>query len=922
MRFNKFLKYSIFSITSSISGSLYAANIPEVLDSCETEIFLTDQNPSTKISSQFTGSCESINYDNYNDPYNPTQYNAKYYSIEVERDADIKFNLSSYSTRYYLHEGNGFSGNKINLIDRNNYEIAHLSAGIYTLELINQNIRSFNFTIQYNDLNDNTCIKPIELDLLTQDGWHIDCDSTNRNYTDPYSPSHYDTNKAKFFTFSIDENKDLNFEITSNVNTYTYLLDGGDEFSMPLSNSSLNSFSKSLTPGTYTLEVTTINQYDPGTFSVLISDVTSDAACTTDLIFNTKINSAFNQNCSIQSSINGMTDPYAGADPERAAYYEFSLVQDSDLSFAISNARSDKILLSVYQDNNFLTPVVSNGSNSPFSSIVSNFTKFLQAGNYTIEITKQNQLAIGNFEFQVDKAQGVSCENEFELNFQTSDLLNKRCLSIFREGDNQDPYGAQTGDYYAKRYAFTVDQPTSININQTNASDSASLYLSKKIDGQHNVVIQSSVQDNSYYSSKRTESLNHCITAGDYLVEATTFYPEQTDSFSVSFNKIQDSNVCHYTTPLNTNIITKLKTACESEFKNREYSYVDPYSSSNEDNTKYYFANQFSFYVDQEKEIFFEATAGRLALDLTLSKMKTNHKFDIISEQPTYSMDANRFSIMLEAGFYQLEVSSAHAVPSNYTHHNINLVISDGSVIDSGFDSCSSDNIYYFNEKSLNVIEGNDIEIMINRTQATNVEQITLHISTRTGILADDYIINTNELTFNIGETSKSVIISAIEYSTDEPIEKMRIHLGSTHAFLDIFISDQTETITETDTNTDTDTDTTHSETNIDSTNSDTNTDTTNSDTNTDTTNSNTNTDTTNSDTSTDTTDSDTQTNTKPTNTRTDSSSESIENNLNENKPDNKDDSLFGLGSIPIHFIILLGFVVLVVRKSNIKNNI
>ena len=777
MNIKNTITHAIVILTSLISMQAFAIGISGVSDDCLTNIILGDDNTELTINENFSSTCKSVSRYNYYDPYNPTALNSRYFLIEMQRDADISFEISpTYNTGIYLTKGSNLNGESVNLPYPSNSSITFLTQGFYILELTNKYSSSVSAAFTLLDTNDDVCVKGIELDMLVNDGWHSDCDSNNRDYNDPYGPAHYDSFKAKYFTIELTNNSDLHIQLNSSVDTYVYILAGDNEFSMLLDNTSSNDFFKSLPQGTYTFEVTTQNKYAPGTFSLLIEDVSSDSECTNDMVFDTTIQNSYNQNCSIQSWNTGMEDPYAGKNPERAAYYDFTLDSPSNVTFDIYNTNQDKTVISLYKQGDFTQPIISNNSGNYWSSYLQNtLSKYLVSGDYTLEVTKLNEVAIGSYQFKVSKSDNVNCD-KMEFNYESTDLISEQCYSLFREGDNSDPYGPQQGDYYAKRLEFTVDEPTTILISQSNNSAYAANYLAKKIDDDTFEVIATSDSSREYYwNTSKHQSSKHCISPGTYLTEFTTYYPETTDTAYNVIRKINEDNICHYSLAVNSTISTSLDSwSCESEHKNRVYDYSDPYNYTGS-NTEYYFSKTFSFYIESDQTITIEVDSMDEKFDMFISKLNDSYSPVLIETSVADSTSTNSISLFLTKGMHQVEVTTQYPSPQFSNKPNFTLTIGDKNAIVEAFDSCSADIDFQFNQDEYTITEGETAEIVISRTDISTNETVKVNIIGDTANAVIDLISDT--ISFVKGESEKSIQINTIESSTTGSIGNILIQV-------------------------------------------------------------------------------------------------------------------------------------------------
>ena len=767
----------IVILTMLISMQTFAVGISGIADNCLSSVILGDDSTGLTVYESFSSSCKSVSRYNYYDPYNPIALNSRYYLIQMQRDADISFDFSSsYNTGIYLTKGDALNGESVSLPVQNNNSITFLTQGFYILELTNPYSSSVSVGFKLLDTNDDVCVKTIDLGTLVNDGWHSDCDSNNRDYNDPYAPAHYDSFKAKYFTLELASNSDLHIQVQSNVNTYVYILDGDNEFSVQLDSNASSAFFKSLPQGSYTFEITTQDKYAPGTFSLLNEDVSSDSECINDMVFDTNIQNSYNQNCLIQSWNAGMDDPYAGTNPERAAYYNFTLDNASNLTFDIYNTNQDKTLVSLYKQGDFTQAIISNNDGNYWNSYLkSNISKYLVSGDYTLEVTKLGEVAIGSYQFKVTKSDNVNCD-KMEFNYESTDLISEQCYSLFREGNNSDPYGPQQGDFYAKRLEFTVEDPTTILISQANSTTAATNYLAKKVDdGTFKVIATSDTSQDYYWNVSNRQSSKHCISPGTYLTEFTTYYPDTTDTAYNVIRKINEHDICHYSLAVNSTISTSLDSAsCESAYKDRVYDYSDPYNYT-ANNTEYYFSKTFSFYIASEQSIDIEVESLNERFDMFISKLNNLYSPVLIETSPADSTSTNKVTLFLTKGMHKVEVTTKYPLPQYSNKPNFTLTIGDKEAIVEAFDSCSVDIDFQFNQATYTITEGETVELAIRRTDISTKETIKVNIVDPTGSALIE--LTSNTIVFEKGEAIKSIQIITIEDQTSFDFENILIKL-------------------------------------------------------------------------------------------------------------------------------------------------
>ena len=202
---------------------------------------------------------------------------ARYYTFTLPSDDTVTISLnSSDGNLLYLLSGSGADGSVIVWdaggwsYTNNSYNaqiVQFLSAGTYTIEattLLSSETGSFSLTLETAGSGDNNCTYSIALGETVSGSWVSDCASTHRL-------GRY----AKFYTFTLNSSGTVTISLTSLVDSYLYLLNGGDANGEVIaSNDDYNGRNagivRTLSPGTYTIEATTYSARRAGNFDLTL----------------------------------------------------------------------------------------------------------------------------------------------------------------------------------------------------------------------------------------------------------------------------------------------------------------------------------------------------------------------------------------------------------------------------------------------------------------------------------------------------------------------------------------------------------------------------------------------------------------------------------------------------------------------------
>jgi hypothetical protein len=605
---------------------------------------------------QWQSNCESVSRVDNSDPYNPKPALANYYTFTLDRDADVRIQLdpeyNNYNRRFNLIEGNSAYDN---IIVSNQYRTleTRLVAGTYTLETNYLYGSSFTYQVAFNDTAiNNECTQAISTGTPISDGWISACESTSRDILDPYNTIQGEGHRTKYFTFSLQDDTDIRIDVDSTVNTYIYILSGTGEFAVPYEDFNSEIVTTSLPQGDYTIEVTTYERYAPGQFSIELNTYNNAGGCSQDLNLGSMISGSWSADCEIRSWLDENGDPYQGDGPERANYYRFTLAEATEVRFRLAGQNESNTIFSLYESGNYLDKLATTQS-SYWGSPSSEFSIRLEPGSYELEVTKYNEVAIGNYTISSFVFENDECANPIVLGVTEEAYLASDCESLFRivDGGMDDPYGAQPGTYYAKRFEFTLDAPSTVMMNANTNSQSGYLYLAKRINGQLQQLTESWTENS--WNTTSSPFIYRTLDAGRYVMEVTSYYPEREGPITANV-RISSGTPCETFLALNTRTSGTLayNSNCKSEFKSSYYNY-DPYGPNN--GYQDYYARSYTFEIEQAGTYSIVGSSFSFATDIRLVQ-GGDVKGQLLTEQS--NSGENTINRYLEPGFYTVEVTS------------------------------------------------------------------------------------------------------------------------------------------------------------------------------------------------------------------------------------------------------------------------
>ena len=448
---------------------------------------------------------------------NRTGRYARFYSFTLAQAGDVQIDLESSQDSYlYLLNGSGTGGTIVTSNDDsgtgNNARITQrLAAGTYTVEATtfgSGRTGSFTLTVAASG-GGSTCpvtsLGSLSGTVTRTGGWSPDCASVNR--TGRY---------ARFYSFTLAQAGDVQIDLESSQDSYLYLLNGsGTGGTIVTSNDDSGSgnnarITRRLAAGTYTIEATTYS-VRTGNFTLKV-EVSGSSTCPVSslglLSRSVTRSSTWSSSC---ASVN-RTDRYA-------RFYSFTLAQARDVQIDLESAQ-DSYLYLLRGAGTAGTVLVGNDDGG--SRYNARITRRLDAGTYTIEATTFSRRQTGSFTLRVAASGGgdggtclLSSLGRVSGAVTRNGTWGNACASVNRTGR------------YARYYSFELDQAGNVQIDLESSTDPYLLLLEGS--GTDGRVVTWNDDRGSSINSRITRRLD----AGTYTIEATTYAPARTGSFTL-----------------------------------------------------------------------------------------------------------------------------------------------------------------------------------------------------------------------------------------------------------------------------------------------------------------------------------------------------------------------------------------------------
>ena len=425
-------------------------------------------------------------------------------------------------------------------------------------------------------------------ETLTGDGtvsgeWAAGCDSEVA-----------DRGHARYYGFTLDQESDVTITLESDIDTYLYLRDGdsrsgdvaddrkNDDIESGNTNSRLQ---LTLPAGSYTIEATTYSPDQTGSFTITVSGLGGTAPtpgpdptdeCGETLTADGTVSGTWAAGCDSEVSDRG-----------HARYYSFTLDQQSEVTITLESDIDTYLYL---RDGDSRSgDVADDRKNDDIESGNTNsrLQLTLAAGSYTIEATTYSPDRTGSFTITVSGLGGTAPTPGPDPTDECGETLTAdgTVSGTWAAGCDSEV----SGRGHARYYSFTLDQQSEVTITLESDIDTY-LYLR---DGDSRSGDVADDRKNDDIESGNTNSrLQLTLAAGSYTIEATTYSPDRTGSFTITVSGLggaavpgPGANECGETLTADGTVSGTWAAGCDSEVSGRGH------------------ARYYSFTLDQQSEV-------------------------------------------------------------------------------------------------------------------------------------------------------------------------------------------------------------------------------------------------------------------------------------------------------------------------------
>lgn len=318
---------------------------------------------------------------------------ARYYTFTLAAPAKVQIDLvSNVDSYFYLLAGDSPANNIITFNDNgggnsNARILRDLVAGTYTIEATTSDPAvggTFRVSVRSGGGGDG-CRVVVPANVTRNDSWTGACTSVHR--TGRY---------ARYFTFTLAQPVSVQIDLTSNFDSYLYLLPGDSAGNNPITfndNSGGNSNARivrTLVAGTYTIEATTYDSGVSGAFNLKIRADGGGPACRTALNVGATANGSWTAVC---TSVH--------RPGSNARYYTFTVTKPTQVQIDLASSAVDSYLYLLPGSSPSSNPVTFNDNGGGRGN--ARISRTLAIGTYTLEATTALAGTTGPFTVKVTK---------------------------------------------------------------------------------------------------------------------------------------------------------------------------------------------------------------------------------------------------------------------------------------------------------------------------------------------------------------------------------------------------------------------------------------------------------------------------------------------------------------------------------------
>ena len=360
--------------------------------------------------------------------------------------------------------------------------------------------------------SDDLCLDTLSVDRAVSGGWSSSCESTAL-------AGWY----ARYYSFTLTEESTVTITLESSTDPYLYLRAGAaksgtvahENDDIAAGTDTNSRIQATLGAGTYTIEATTYSPGQTGSFTLTVSTGTmpgpSDDLCLDTLSVDRAVSGGWSSSCE-STALAGWY----------ARYYSFTLTEESTVTITLESSTDPYLYLRAGAAKSG-TVAHENDDIAAGTDTNSRIQATLGAGTYTIEATTYSPGQTGSFTLTVSTGTmpGPSddlCLDTLSVDRAVSGGWSSSCESTALAG------------WYARYYSFTLTEESTVTITLESSTDPY-LYLRAGAAKSGTVAHEN---DDIAAGTDTNSRIQATLGAGTYTIEATTYSPGQTGSFTLT----------------------------------------------------------------------------------------------------------------------------------------------------------------------------------------------------------------------------------------------------------------------------------------------------------------------------------------------------------------------------------------------------
>ena len=535
----------------------YDADITDDVNNTWGHGFAVLPAPDTEPSPGFDTSCGQVITGNgaYNGQWavgcqssEPDRGHSRYYSFTLDQESEVTIDLESDDADPYLYlrQGNTRSGTVVEGGEdddggegTNSQLVVTLEEGTYTIEATTYaEEETGSFTLSISGLGgiagppSDPCVQILTSDDPVSSQWDSGCASE----TPAPGTSGSGDRLARFYTFDLTAESDVTITLeAADADAYLYLRSGdarsGTAVNDPTSDDDAGGGTspqvvETLEVGTYTIEATTYEAGQAGSFTLTISGLDGTATpgtddCETETITSDDpVPGTWAVGCESSVDARGY-----------ARYYTFTLAEGSEVTIDLESSVDTYLYLR--SDNARSGATVEGGEDDDSGEgFNSQIVLTLAEGIYTIEATTYAEGQTGSFTLTVSGLGDAAAPvDDCVAEIITDDGRVRETWAAGCESQTDAPRQG-SGDRLARYFTFEVTEESEVTITLESEDADAYLYL-RQGDARFGDAVNDPVSNDDAggdYNSQVVETLD----AETYTLEATTYSAGETGSFTLT----------------------------------------------------------------------------------------------------------------------------------------------------------------------------------------------------------------------------------------------------------------------------------------------------------------------------------------------------------------------------------------------------